>query len=119
MAETFPRIIELLGRTIRLLQEYGVPKWPGALADLRSELERAVNAAGAAGALSTIREMTGVQHGVGSFGDVYIEDQAGHSLPAEDIRIANTQLEYLRHELFLEASKAIEQGGSPKPSQVH
>jgi hypothetical protein len=111
MPARFPRLISLLGRTIDLLKEHGVPTWPGILDDIRTKLETAQDSESAAPPLASIRNMVGVQTGVGSFGDLVISDQVGHPLPADDMELANTQLEYLKHELFLEASQAMEEAG--------
>lgn len=111
MPQKFARLLSLIGRMIGLLKDHGVPTWPGILEELRSQLESAQDAQSVAQPLASIRNMVGVQTGVDSFGELTLSDQRGHSLPDDDMELANTQLEYLKHELFLEASHAMEEAG--------
>ena len=93
-------IEQLLREISGFLEQYGVDFWAEYVTERADELQSAILSQSNTSilyALYTIKKMYG---GMGSFGDIYINPYAGHSIEIEQVSTVNRKFHELKTQLY-------------------
>jgi hypothetical protein len=111
------RILQLLEEINNILRKHNVRRWLGILPAITDNLRQAEESGNSHQILEIMDEILSLYGGMGSFTDLFINDQAGHDTAPKDISKVNSRLQALQEALFLEAKRISDEFRASKREQ--
>lgn len=102
------RILQLLEEINNILRKHNVQQWLGVLTDIANNWKKAEDSGSSKRVLDMADEILSLYGGMGSLTDLYISDRAGDDIAPRDIHAVNSRLQALRHALYLEAKRKLD-----------